>query len=96
MKRHTFLTTFVLALGLIFLVSVLTVESHANENGNLGHKCPTVIESTIELAVTEGYEDAREVFVAVDYLPVPLQIFFVSKSTVSPHVYRGPPATAAL
>ncbi|OPY67617.1 MAG: hypothetical protein A4E57_02209 [Syntrophorhabdaceae bacterium PtaU1.Bin034] len=94
MKRQTF-KALALIIGLVFLVSILTVESHANVKGDLAEKCPTIIESTLELAVINIYcERSNEVFTAIDYLPIPAEIFFVSKSTISPFIYRGPPKVA--
>jgi hypothetical protein len=89
--KKTFLTTLVLLFAGVFLVSVLTVESHANAKGGLAAKVPTIIETTIELAVDADCGNTLGAFAAIDYLPVPQETCFVNKAAVSSFVYRGPP-----
>lgn len=92
MKKRLF-TTLVLLFAGIFLFSVLTVESHANAKGGLAAKVPTIIETTIELAVDAACGNTLHAFAAIDYLPVPQEMRFVNKAVVFSFVYRGPPAT---
>jgi hypothetical protein len=90
--KKALLTALLLLFAGVFLVSVLTVESHANEKGGLAAKAPTIIETTIELAVDAACENALQVFTAIDYLPVPQEMRFVNKASVFSFVYRGPPS----
>ncbi len=92
--KKTVLTALILLFAGVFLVSVLTVESHANAKGGLAAKVPTIIETTIELAVDAACSNTLQAFTAIDYLPVPQEMRFVNKATVFSFVYRGPPATA--
>jgi hypothetical protein len=94
MKKPDLFKTLCLILGIIFLASVLTVESHAHEKGSLGAKCPTVIESTLELAVGGCDANADELFTAVDFLRLPPEIVVVGKPITSSFLYRGPPLIA--
>jgi hypothetical protein len=81
-------------LGLIFLLSILTVESHAREKGSLAAKLPTIIDGTIEFAVAVNDKVDLYVFRAIEYLPLAFEILFVNKATIPPQIYRGPPALA--
>ncbi len=80
--------------GIIFLISVLTVESGASENGNFSAKCPRLIETTLELAIGGGCHIEIEGVTATDFLALPCgRTIYVSACNISPHIYRGPPLT---
>ena len=83
------LKTVVILLGVVFLLSILTVESHAREQGGLAAKLPTIIDGTIEFAVAVNDKVELDVFRPIEYLPLCHEMFFVIKSTTPPQVYRG-------
>ncbi len=78
-------------LGLIFLFSILTVESHARETGSLAARLPTIIDGSIEFAVAVNDKVDFYVFRAAAYLPLALEILFINKAAIPPQIYRGPP-----
>lgn len=88
------LKTIVVLLGIVFLLSILTVESHAREQGGLAAKLPTIIDGTIEFAVAVNDKVEFDVFRPIEYLPLSQEMFFVVKSSTPPQVYRGPPPPA--
>ncbi len=88
------LKTITIVLGVVFLLSILTVESHAREHGGLNAKLPTIIDGTIEFAVAVNDKVELDVFRAVEYLPLSPAMWLSNKSTTPPQIYRGPPPTA--
>jgi hypothetical protein len=93
-KMHTtrLIKAISVALGVVFLLSVLTVESHARAQGGLAAKLPTIIDGTIEYAVAINDKVEFNAFRPIEYLPLSLEIFFINKSTTPPQIYRGPPS----
>ena len=94
MSTQRFVKAVSIVLGLIFLFSILTVESHARETGSLAARLPTIIDGTIEFAVAINDKVDFYVFRAIEYLPLALEILFINKATIPPQIYRGPPAPA--
>ena len=94
MHTKRFLTAVTVVLGLIFVFSILTVESHAHEEGSLAAKLPTIIDGAIEFAVAVTDKVDFYVFRAVVYPPLAFEIHFMNKATTPPQIYRGPPVTA--
>ena len=76
--------------GLVFVLSILTVESHAGEKGSLA-KLPTIIDGTIEFAVTISGKVELDVFRAMEYLPLSFGMLPPSRVAAPPQIYRGPP-----
>ena len=91
MNRATFLKTVSVVLGVVFLVSVLTVESHAAVKGNLAAKLPTVIDGSIEFAVALSDGIAFDLCTTVRFLRFSLEILFIDKDITPVQMYRGPP-----
>jgi hypothetical protein len=78
-------------LGVVFVLSILTVESHAREQGSLAAKLPTIIDGTVEYAVAVNDKVELDVFRAIEYLPLSPGMYFINKATTPPEIYRGPP-----
>jgi hypothetical protein len=91
MHTTRFLKAVSIVLGLIFLFSILTVESHARETGSLAAKLPTIIDGTIEFAVAINDKVDFYVSRAVEYLPLAREVLIVNKAAIPPQIYRGPP-----
>lgn len=91
MHTKRFLKAVSVVLGLIFLFSILTVESHARETGSLAAKLPTIIDGTIEFAVAINDKVDFYVFRAIEYLPLAFEVLIIHKAATPPQVYRGPP-----
>jgi hypothetical protein len=92
MNRKRVLKTVCFIAGIIFLLSILTVESHAREQGSLAAKLPTIIDGTIEFAILFSHSVEFHVFRAIEYLPVSLEIFLINKATTPLQLYRAPPS----
>jgi hypothetical protein len=86
MHTTRFLKAVSIVLGLIFLFSILTVESHARETGSLAARLPT-----IEFAVAINDKIDFYVFRAIEYLPLALEVLIINKAAIPPQIYRGPP-----
>ena len=91
MHTTRFLKAVSIVLGLIFLFSILTVESHARETGSLAARLPTIIDGTIEFAVAINDKIDFYVFRAIEYLPLALEVLIINKAAIPPQIYRGPP-----
>jgi hypothetical protein len=94
MDRKRLLKTITIVLGVVFLLSILTVESHARDQGGFAAKLPTIIDGTIEFAVAVNDKVELDVFRAVEYFPLSLEMLFSNRSTTPPQIYRGPPPAA--
>ena len=94
MNGKRLLKTITIVLGIVFMLSILTVESHARDHGGFAAKLPTIIDGTIEFAVAVNDKVELDVFRAVESLPLSLEMYFSNKSITPPEIYRGPPPTA--
>lgn len=91
MTAKKFLKTGSIVLWLVFVFSILTVESHASETGSLAAQLPTIIDGTIEFAVTIDDTVELDVLRAVEYLVVFPEALSVCKALTPPQIYRAPP-----
>jgi len=91
-NRVRVLKTVCFVVGIIFLLSILTVESHAREQGSIAAKLPTIIDGAIEFAIVFSHSVEFHVFRAIAYLPVSLEILLINKATIPLQLYRAPPS----
>jgi hypothetical protein len=80
------------ALLTIFLICILTVESHANERGSVTSRCPTCVDNNIHFAIDAKLGPALGGHRIVAYLHLPERAPGFSPSIVLPNNYRAPPA----
>ena len=77
----------------VFTLSILTVESHANDGGPVKNRWPTCVDTTIEFA-TGGQADVRpEIHLPSTYAPPPDTTSHFSTPFLLLDKYRGPPAS---
>ncbi len=79
------------ALLALFVIAVLTVESHANTRGSLNARCPTCVDNNIHLAVDAQPGLTLGLHHAIEYLRGPELAPGFSRLTVSHNKYRAPP-----
>lgn len=75
----------------IFLICILTVESHSNERGSLTARCPTCVDSNIHFAIDAQLGPSLGLSHIVAYLYAPFRDPEFSPSIISPNNYRAPP-----
>ena len=92
MKRIRLLKTVCFVVGIIFLLSILTVESHAREQGSIATRLPTIIDGAIEFAIVFSHRVEFHVFRAIEYLPVSFEILLINKAIIPLQLYRAPPS----
>jgi hypothetical protein len=80
------------ALLTLFLICILTVESHANERGSVTSRCPTCVDNNIHLAIDAKLGPTLGIHHIVAYLHLPERVPDFNPSIVSPNNYRAPPA----
>ncbi len=85
------LRTFVIVMMAVFAVSILTVETHANEAGPLRERWPTCVDTTIELATSGQVDLSTEVYLTPHYLPRPTTSSRRRTPFLLQDKYRGPP-----
>ncbi len=89
-RRQVVIVT--LSVACLFLFNVLTVESHANDRGDFASRCPTFVETGLELAVDASFECGLDLF---DFVGRPLYLqsaLFHSPPQVSSNISRAPPS----
>jgi hypothetical protein len=59
----------VLCLLVLFLLDILTVESHQDAKGSFGDRLPTCVESTVTFAVDSHANEPFRMFFFVQYFP---------------------------
>ena len=89
------ITVVAILFTVLFLFSVLTVESHQHAKGTINSKAPTCIEGTVELACDGLHTPAFDVSDMVGYLSVSRTVFYDGRSAVSSILYRGPPVASS-
>jgi len=85
------LKTVCIVLGIIFVLSILTVESHATEQGSIAAKLPTIIDGSIEFAVVYSHRVEFNVFRAIEYLCVSPEMLSFIRFAIPLQLYRAPP-----
>jgi len=91
MDKNNLLKTLSILVGFLFVFSILTVESHAAEKGNLAGKLPTIIDGTIEYAVAVADGVDLNPSRRNEFLTSSLDECFINKDSNRPQMYRGPP-----
>jgi hypothetical protein len=76
----------------LFLVSILTVESHQAEGRTLNDRCPTCVETTVVFAVGGHQAVSFEIHGLITFLSWPDSTFFCSLPVTSGDQYRSPPS----
>ncbi len=89
-KRSLILVSF--SLLAVFLVSILTVESHSNSAGPLNARCPTCVDNNVHFAIDAQPGLALGLAHVIEYLQLPGRAFDLSSSVIPPNNYRAPPA----
>ncbi len=84
-RRQVVIVT--LSVACLFLFNVLTVESHANDRGDFASRCPTFVETGLELAVDASFECGLDLFDFVGrplYFTLPLRRPRTSRGLLRP------------
>jgi hypothetical protein len=89
-KRFLTITSFVLLT--IFLICILTVESHENARGPLNSRCPSCVDNNIHFAVDAQSGLTLGLHHTIEYIRPPELARGFSSSIVSLNKYRAPPA----
>ncbi len=87
-----FFTLVCFTLLTVFLVSILTVESHSNSPGPLNARCPTCVDNNVHFAIDAQPGLALGLAHVIEYLQLPGRAFDLSSSVIPPNNYRAPPA----
>ena len=89
-KRFVTITSFILLT--IFLICILTVESHENTRGPLNSRCPSCVDNNIHFAVDALPGLTLGLHRVIEYVRLPERALGFSSSIVSLNEYRAPPA----
>ncbi len=88
-----FHTATCLALLAIFLICILTVESHESARGRLNSRCPTCVDNNVHLAVDAQPGFMLGVHHVIEYLQPSGGALGFRRSIVCINDYRAPPAS---
>jgi hypothetical protein len=89
-KRFLTITSFVLLF--IFLICILTVESHENGRGTLNARCPSCVDNNVHFAVDAQSGLTLGLHHSIEYVRPPERALGFSSSIISLNEYRAPPA----
>ncbi len=84
--------TLLVLFGVLFLLSILTVESHANEKGPVAARLPTIVDGTIDFALAVTATVEAHICIAIAFLLASYLALLGSRTFLSPRLYRGPPS----
>ena len=91
MSSARLLKTVCIVFGIVFALSILTVESHATEQGSIAARLPTIIDGSIEFAVVYSHRVELNVFRAIEYLCLSSEMLSFTRFAVPLQLYRAPP-----
>jgi hypothetical protein len=90
-ERFVKMTSFTLLA--VFLVCILTVESHSSAPGSLNSRCPTCVDNNIHFAVDAQPDLTLGLQHTVEYIRPPDLALGFNRSIASLNEYRAPPAS---